>query len=179
MTNPQPEYDPEDEAAVDALLDQIPDEMTCRLNRYAELLAGDDIVALFCAGGCHAFALELNARYGYPLRVFERATGGIAHVFCLRDGVELDVRGRISKKIFFERFFNHAPDDPTPRDITRDELLAMVPGTNWQLPNRGKFGLWDEPSFFAGARARAKAVIEDDAQRGDASVFSPGRIGLP
>jgi len=171
--NPKPEYDPEDVVAVDALLDQIPDEMTCRRARYADLLAGDDIEALFCGGGCHAFAIELNARYGYPLRVFERETGGIAHVFCLREGVEIDVRGRITKQLFFERFFN-GTEELTQRNITHDELLAMVPGTNWQLANRGKHGLWDEPSFLEGARTRARATIEADAQKGDLSVFSPG-----
>jgi len=173
MTYPEHEYDPDEVAAVDALLDQTPDEMTCRRKRYADLLKGDDIEALFCGGGCHAFAIELNGRYSYPLNVFERETGGIAHVFCLRDGKPIDARGRISKQIFFERFFT-GTEALAQRDVTLNELLAMVPGTNWQLADRGKFGLWDEPSFLDGARARAKAIIEADERKGAQSVFAPG-----
>jgi hypothetical protein len=113
---------------------------------YSSLLEEND-ETLFGHGACHIFALELNRRYGYPLRICQRDNGRVPHAFCLRHGKPFDVRAGKKPRYFFEDYGG------TPRDTTAVELEAMFSGENW---NGLKFGLGGEESFLKEAMRRAR-----------------------
>jgi len=117
-----------------------------------ERLLGDSDQNLFGHGGCHVFALALHRRYGYPLEFREDENGKVSHVYCLRNGEGLDIRGTDLAKVYF---FECYPG--TSESVTAGDLESMFSGENW---DGWRNGLWGEPQWLTKAFQRTEWSLD-------------------
>src|SRR6266568_254559 len=140
------------------------------MEKYQPLLHGDPI-DLFAEGGCHVFAIALQERFGYPLRLLRKdEDGSVSHVYCYC-GVEpcyaVDVLGHTEERARLWDFGLQRPVHelanaglgyPAPSswdpviDITVNELrqhFTVKPGK----------GLFAHRNFMVAARISAEERI--------------------
>jgi hypothetical protein len=97
---------------------------------------------IFNRGLCHALAIVLHDRHGWPLRLlgspcdewsmrpFSQIVSIPSHVYCINDaGLPVDVNGVFADELAIQRFFNDAmePEEATvSMDIDRAVVLEKL-----------------------------------------------------
>lgn len=83
-------------------------------------ISTQDYDAVFTAGGCFIFALRLHERFGWKIRGMRRP----AHVWAIKDGKGVDVRGMFDEQLLAE-LANGGVQAPI-EDFTADDLRTEI-----------------------------------------------------